>query len=1010
MAVSERELMIKISGKVDNSLNTIGNKMEKEFQRMQKAAKALGAVGAMALTGATTAAVNVGMDYEAQMSTVEAISGASADEMARLEKMAQEMGATTKFTATESGQAMEYMAMAGWKSEQMLGGIEGIMELAAASGEDLATVSDIVTDALTAFNLTAEDSGHFADVLAKASSSSNTNVAMMGETFKYVAPVAGALKYSIEDTAVSIGLMANAGIKASQGGTTLRKIMNETAGGVELVSKAYAKNGEKTGKLKIEATNADGSMKDWSVTIGKLRKEFSKMTDEEKAANAESIAGKTAMAGLLAIVNASDADYKKLTQEINNAAGATKEMSDIRMDNLEGDITLLQSALQGKGIELYEEIKEPLRDLVQGATDWLSEIDVARVVDDFKDFGGAVVDFAEPFINVGEWMLDNPEVIEFIVAASGGLIGVGAAAEMAQRRMEEASLAEHFGEISLSMDQIRSSADDIIGGRKLLAVGNLLDSLDTSKSISRDMDKVAKNIRQLDWKLSLGLELSDEEMADYEENIKSYISNAQKAIEQKGYTIRVATDVLFGDTAEAKEIIKEDNAFFASLEKQASELSDKINKKLQKAMNDGITPKLQEKIDGMLEELSELTGDMSKAEAEASWATLGSKYSGMDLDEDSFKRMQDEVNENLEEVDNGAYEAMKQRNEYASLKLQKGKISEAEYEEELKTNKEGYLNQKADAINRASEFMYNTFMDTYGEDIAKGNMESGDWNALDGLLSSTDVVKKAEELKNQAIANDVDVSDDMEYVFKLEQMENASSGRRWQDAVGGLVNPSLPYEEGAKGADDASIREQAKIWEKGVAASNYDKFLPPEFQKNIDWQVPFLKDTAKEEGKKTAEEVMNTIQQELERGIQANVPITLAGSFSFNGTVPGSVVENSKTSGKTGGAATLFPPVPGHAAGIISNKEHIAAVSEGNKTEAIIPIDGSERSRRLYEATGKLMGAASQPPVTFAPHIEVNVSGNASSVDAKKIGAEVEKAAERAYRKMMRDEKRFRMG
>ena len=156
------------------------------------------------------------------MSKVAAISGAAGDELETLSDKAKEMGAKTKFSATEAASAFEYMAMAGWKTTDMLGGIEGIMNLAAASGEDLAAVSDIVTDALTAFGLSAQDSGHFADVLAQASSNATTNVGLMGATFKYVAPVAGAMGYSIEDTAVAIGLMANAGIKGEQAGTALR--------------------------------------------------------------------------------------------------------------------------------------------------------------------------------------------------------------------------------------------------------------------------------------------------------------------------------------------------------------------------------------------------------------------------------------------------------------------------------------------------------------------------------------------------------------------------------------------------------------------------------------------------------------------------------------------------------------------------------------------------------------------------------------------------------------------
>ena len=204
------------------SLKSAGDKVSAAGEALLPASAAITALG--------VAAVKTGADFDSSMSQVAAVSGATGDDFDKLREKAREMGAKTKFSASEAADAMNYMAMAGWKTEDMLNGIEGIMNLAAASGEDLATTSDIVTDALTAFGLTAADSGHFADILAAASSNANTNVSMMGETFKYCAPVAGALGFSAEDTAEAIGLMANSGIKASQAGTALRTIMNNLTG------------------------------------------------------------------------------------------------------------------------------------------------------------------------------------------------------------------------------------------------------------------------------------------------------------------------------------------------------------------------------------------------------------------------------------------------------------------------------------------------------------------------------------------------------------------------------------------------------------------------------------------------------------------------------------------------------------------------------------------------------------------------------------------------------------
>ena len=327
------------------------------------------------------------MDFEAQMKKVQAISGASGADFDALTAKAKEMGAATQFSATESAQALEYMAMAGWKTEDMLGGISGIMDLAAASGEDLGRVSDIVTDALTAFGLQASDSAHFADVLAQASSNSNTNVSMMGMTFKYVAPIAGALKYSIEDVGTAVGLMANAGIKGEQAGTSLRAMMTRL---VDPPKEA----GSAMDRLGITVKNADGTMKPFRQTMKDLRSTFAGLTDAEKAEAASAIAGQEAMSGFLAIVNASEADFDKLTASIDNAEGAAGNMAKTVNDNLKGDLKSLSSVWESVQLEFMSgKGADGLREFVQGVKD-----DVAKfkgyIEDgfDISDIGRSAMD------------------------------------------------------------------------------------------------------------------------------------------------------------------------------------------------------------------------------------------------------------------------------------------------------------------------------------------------------------------------------------------------------------------------------------------------------------------------------------------------------------------------------------------------------------------------------------------------------------------------------------------
>lgn len=354
-------------------IDEVGQKMESVGNSIAGAGKSMMPL-TLAIGGVGTAAVKTAADFDAGMSQVAAISGATGDDLEALRDKAREMGSKTKFSASEAASAMEYMAMAGWKTGDMLGGIEGIMNLAAASGEDLATTSDIVTDALTAFGLSAEDSGHFADILAAASSNANTNVSMMGETFKYCAPIAGALGFSAEDTAEAIGLMANAGIKSTQAGTALRTIMNNLTGEVKISGKAI-------GDVTIATTNADGSMRDLSDILADCRTAFSGLSESEKAQAAETLVGKNAMSGFLALMNAAPEDIDKLSNAIDNCDGTAESMAVTMQDNLAGQLTILKSQLEELAISFGEILMPAIRSIVshiQGFIDKLNGMDESQ--------------------------------------------------------------------------------------------------------------------------------------------------------------------------------------------------------------------------------------------------------------------------------------------------------------------------------------------------------------------------------------------------------------------------------------------------------------------------------------------------------------------------------------------------------------------------------------------------------------------------------------------------------
>ena len=416
-------------------LGQAGEMLENAGGKIADVGKTLTTHVTVPIAAAGTAAVKTAADFDAAMSKVAAISGATGDELDALRDKAREMGAKTKFSASEAADAMNYMAMAGWKTGDMLEGIEGIMNLAAASGEDLATTSDIVTDALTAFGLSAADSGHFADVLAAASSNANTNVSMMGETFKYCAPVAGALCFSCEDTAQAIGLMANSGIKSTQAGTALRTIMNTLAGDVKIC-------GDSIGEVEIATTNADGSMRDLNDILADCRSAFSQLSESEQANAAQALVGKNAMSGFLALMNAAPEDIQKLegaistcSDEIDGYNGVTEKMAAVMQDNLAGQITILKSQLQELAISFGEILMPAIRSIVsriQGLIDKFNALSpatketIVKVALVAAALGPLLVVVGKTMVGVGKLMKFVSNLPTIIAGAKAAFSSFGA--------------------------------------------------------------------------------------------------------------------------------------------------------------------------------------------------------------------------------------------------------------------------------------------------------------------------------------------------------------------------------------------------------------------------------------------------------------------------------------------------------------------------------------------------------------------------------------------------------
>ena len=1129
----EYEMAIKIAGQVEQSFkNSMGHK-ERELRNIARQAattsnaarnslgsgfedankvvdsfssgakKALSVVAkaatvtATAAGGIAAAATKVGSDFEAQMSTVKAISGATSSEMESLNAKAKELGEATAFSASEAGEAMEYMAMAGWKTEDMLSGIDGVMSLAAASGEELGTVSDIVTDAMTAFGMSADKASEFSDVLAKTSSSANTNVSMMGETFQYVAPVAGSLGYSVEEVATAIGLMANSGIKASSAGTSLRSWMSRMASPTKQVKEAMD-------KLGISLTDEKGNMYSFQEIMQNTRQAFAGLTKAEKSQYAAAIAGKSGMSGMLAVVNASEKDFEKLTEQIENSSGAAKEMADIKLDNLKGDTTLFQSASEGLGIEIYEQMDDGLRGIVQSITSEVGDVteylrenrfieefadnikeNIPTVIRNLKNAGESIAEFAEPFINIVSWMLDHPEVVEstlagiattiislkvadkvYSVATSFGtlagvltnpfaiaILGVGAALggaaglAMYIKKCETAAknqnLAKHFGEISLSMEELEDVANQIIGKKSIEQVNHALEELSKIDGISDEINNTVQSLDKMNWKVEVGMKLSKSEKEKYKEDIQAYISKTQELVQQERYAISLNINMLTDGNG---ELTSQVDSYFSGKQEELETLGKRLQKTVNKAFNDGLlTIDEEKKIQDIQAQMAAVSDGMAKSNFDANMQILEKEWEGKEINAESFENLQELTNDRLDELKNGYKESLQESIAAQSAMLNDGEITKLEYDKNVEELWNGYYEKVAAEEQRVSEFLTGKIAEQYSnelntadgkyDEILKsymGNTEEFRYSAglmwgdmpgqfmsdvlpqdtvdalgeltgkLDERLKSLEELKQhyqsqieeydkaGEEVPQEITDKLAGIEDDIQQITTLKAYGNDMDSI-WKVLQEKLLNDEdylellqTMQEDGTYIPEELVAGVEAKAQEAAKASADamysaQKNALDTKFGNPIDIGVKI----------NTNNEATNNALTEEAHSVRNQFQALL--SHDFSSTFDLSMKINAEMRNGNGNKKT---PIAHNAKGNIVTKPTLTWFAEEGP-EAAIPLDGSNRAKSLWYTAGEMLGmynGASEEKISFASQAEQMLNRDESSLRASKSLSALEKS------------------
>ncbi len=564
--------------------------------------------------------VQVAADFEEQMSAVEAIASANRSQMEALSAEAKELGATTIYTAYQSAEGMKYMAMAGWTAEDMLSGMRGMTTLAAAAGEDLGMVSDMVTDNLTAFGLKASDTAHFADVLAQAANRSNTDIAIMGDTFKYSAAVAGALGYSIEDVATMVGLMANNGVKGSRAGTALRNIFNGLLGDITLTSKAF-------GEVEYSAINADGTMKGLAETVKDLRYYFSQMTESEQVNNALNIANMRGYNGLLAIVNSTEEDFNSLYDSINNCEGAAERMAQVKLDNLNGDVTLMNSAMEALQSTIGEQFNPELRELAQLGTEginWMNQMiqDNPELTKGIMAGAGAFGTMATAIVgasaavkifqklNLASLFTGIPGILLGVAAGIGAVTTVGVA------------LFDHFRDGGPAVRELTEAARDLNA-----AMAESRETMDGAMASAEASAEMADMYIDRLERMGDAAAMNEEQQREYQITLASLlqvmpslsqqISSTEDQYGRMTYTLNTNTDALRANVDAWKESAKEQayqEYINTMTEKYNAVMTERWENEIALAMATDRRTEAQKELKAVLKQVNFLTEEAGKEE------------------------------------------------------------------------------------------------------------------------------------------------------------------------------------------------------------------------------------------------------------------------------------------------------------------------------------------------------------------------------------------------------------
>ncbi|MCI9142075.1 MAG: phage tail tape measure protein [Lachnospiraceae bacterium] len=799
---TEYQLMVKLGataspswektlGKAEEALsglNSFSNKMMVGISAGVTAA-------AITATAAISGAVEKYADFESEMATVQSISGAAAKQFSEMRDAALAAGSSTVFTATEAASALEYMSLAGWNADESISGLIPILELAAATGKELQTTSDLVTDSMSALGLEVADLDMYLDKLVQGNNKANNTAEQLMEGLVASGGAARALGADLDDTITALGVLANNGTKGAEAGTALNAILVRLAGNTTALKELDS--------LDVALWDDEGKFVGFEESLQRINNALSGLTDEDRTMSLKNIAGThyySQIAYLLEAVrevtdksgNAVSA-WQELETQVSNSSGALENMYDTTTDTLLFAQKRLDSAKEDMQIRVADVFADDAKDFLL----WLSE-KMPEATDSIVEFAEAHRgEFAEALEMVGEgiemlwengiaagqWIIKHKNAIlgglkavatgiVLIKTATTGIkiaqlftnplsaatvvaglaftaIGaVAGAIRDAETAAVNANLAAHFGNISLSMSEIEDVARRIVDSDYLSGVVKALEEFDELDSISDKMEDAVKALDKLNWKVSIGLELTEGEKEEYQRAIDDFVQNAQDYALQAQYSVSISMEFAFDeDDLEQGNLVTKVNQFYADKYQELSDLGTQLKDAVTDAFNDGLLePDEITAIANIQSAMAEIEKSLAVGDYQAALSMLEMDYSGKELAPETLLSLMEELDQKSADAMESYRTAYGKNFSALTASYEGGYLTEEEYNSGLQGLKEELTREEAELQLQGMQFLLNTIQEAYGSEIEQYNKAVDDalgkWSdpAYDLRWSETPVV------------------------------------------------------------------------------------------------------------------------------------------------------------------------------------------------------------------------------------------------------------------------------